>query len=201
MQNEHHFLSGTEGKEKWTDFTRELEMLGQHLSELSSQRTMGDDHIQRLNAQYRTVRTHADVSKQSTDQQIDELRKLACHQSRDVQGTLSDIRAKATAFEMWERSQPLRQGAQDVGEGLVRAWAELRASFGKAANRISSSETDMSPRPTGGRATMKTEGWVGRVCLGLGSIAHPMRVAGVVRITRLINHSDGHLPFGKASAL
>jgi hypothetical protein len=151
MQTEHYFISSTEGKEKWTEFTRELEMLGHYLSELSSQRTVGDDLIQRLNAQYRTVRTHADVWKQSTDQQIDELWKLACHQNREAQGAFSDIRArsKATAFEMWERSQPLRQGAQDVGEGLVRAWAELRASFGKAANRISSSETDMSPRSTG----------------------------------------------------
>ena len=161
MQNEHHFQSSedAEGKvarqrpeeEIWVEFKRDLEMLGHHLSELSSQRTVGNDLIQRLNAQYRTVRTHADVWKQSTDQQIDELRKLACHQSRDAQGTLSDIRArsKATASEMWERSQPLRQGAQDVGEGLARAWAELRASFGKAANRISSSETGMSPRPTG----------------------------------------------------
>ena len=60
--------------------------------------------------------------KQTADQQINELRKLACHQSAEAQGTSSDIRArsKATAFELWERSQPLRQGAQDVGEGLAR---------------------------------------------------------------------------------
>ena len=90
----------------------------------------------------------ADVWKQTTDQQIDAIRKLADYQGREAQGTFRDIRArsKATAFEMWERSEPLRQGAQDVGEGLVRAWAELRASFGKAANRLSSSEADMSPR-------------------------------------------------------
>jgi hypothetical protein len=29
---------------------------------------------------------------------------------------------------------------------LVRAWAELRASFGKAANRVSSSEARVSRR-------------------------------------------------------
>ena len=56
MQTEHYFISSTEGKEKWTEFTRELEMLGHQISELSH-RAMGDDLIQRVNAQYRTVRT------------------------------------------------------------------------------------------------------------------------------------------------
>lgn len=160
MQNEHHFQSSgdAEGKlarqrpeeEKWAEFAHDLEMLGHQLSELSSHAAVLGDHIiQRLDAQYQTVRNRADVWKQTTDQQINELRKLACHQGRDAQGTFSDIRArsKATAFAMWERSDPLRQGAQDVGEGLVRAWAELRASFGKAANRISSSDARVSPRP------------------------------------------------------
>ena len=157
MQNEHHFPSGTEGKvecqrpeeEKWAEFVRDLEMLGAQLSELSSHpAVLGDHFIQRLNTQYQTVCNRADAWKQTTDQQIDAIRKLADYQGREAQGTFRDIRArsKATAFEMWERSEPLRQGAQDVGEGLVRAWAELRASFGKAANRLSSSEADMSPR-------------------------------------------------------
>jgi hypothetical protein len=42
---------------------------------------------------------------------------------------------------MWERSEPLRKGAKDVGEGLVRAWSELSASFGKAAGRLRTEET------------------------------------------------------------
>ena len=151
MQNEHHFQSSgdAEGKvtrqrleeEKWAEFVRDLEMLGHQLSELSSHRAVLGDHlIQRLDAQYQTVRNRADVWKQTTDQEINEIR---------AQGALSDIRArsKATAFEMWERAQPLRQGARDVGEGLVRAWAELSASFGKAANRLSSSEASVAPRP------------------------------------------------------
>jgi len=159
MQNEHRFQSSGDAggeaarerpeEEKWAEFARDLEKLGHELSELSSHTTVLGDHlIHRLNAQYQTVRNRADVWKQTTDQQIDELRKLACQQ--EAQGAFSDIRtrSKATAFEMWERSQPLRQGAHDVGEGLVRAWAELRVSFGKAANRLSSSEADMSPRPT-----------------------------------------------------
>ena len=40
---------------------------------------------------------------------------------------------------MWEQSEPLRQGAKDVGEGVVRAWSEIRASLGKAAGRLTSS--------------------------------------------------------------
>jgi len=136
MQNEHHFPSGTEGKvecqrpeeEKWAEFVRNLEMLGAQLSELSSHpAVLGDHFIQRLNTQYQTVCNRADVWKQTTDQQIDAIRKLADYQGREAQGTFRDIRArsKATAFEMWERSEPLRQGAQDVGEGLVRALGRI----------------------------------------------------------------------------
>jgi hypothetical protein len=51
---------------------------------------------------------------------------------------------------MWERSEPLRQGAKDVGEGLVRAWSELSASFGKAANRL---RTDERPSDTTAQST------------------------------------------------
>src|SRR5262245_4195286 len=158
MQNEQHFQSteDVEGKvarlaeEKWTKFEHDFEILGNQLSELSSHAAVLGDHlIQRLDAQYLTVRNRADAWKQTTDQQINEFRKLAFHGGRDAQRAFSDIRArsKATAVEMWERSEPFRQGAQDVGEGLVRAWAELRASFGKAANRLSSSEMPVSPRP------------------------------------------------------
>ena len=55
---------------------------------------------------------------------------------------------------MWERSEPLRQGARDVGEGLGRAWTELRASLGKAASRMqtengaATATTTPTPVPT-----------------------------------------------------
>ena len=102
MQNEHHFQSSgdAEGKlarqrskeEKWAAFAHDLERLGHQLSELSSHAAVFGDHIiQRLDAQYQTVRNRADVWKQTTDQQINELRKLACHQGRDAQGAFSDI--------------------------------------------------------------------------------------------------------------
>src|SRR6476661_4206848 len=105
MQNEHHFQSSgdAEGKlarqraeeEKWAALEHDLEMLGHQLSELSSHAAVLGDHIiQRLDAQYQTVRNRADVWKQTTDQQINELRKLACHPGRDAQGAFSDIRAR-----------------------------------------------------------------------------------------------------------
>ena len=59
----------------------------------------------------------------------------------------SDARTRSTeaAKQMWEKSEPLRQGAKDVGEGLARAWTELRASFGKAAGRLQT-ESSVSPQ-------------------------------------------------------
>ena len=94
MQNEHYFQSSgdAEGRlarqrpeeEKWAEFAHDLEMLGHQLSELSSHTAVLGDHIiQRLDAQYQTVRNRADVWKQTTHQQINELRKLACHHSAD----------------------------------------------------------------------------------------------------------------------
>jgi hypothetical protein len=137
-------------EDKWSEFERDLDTLGHQLSELwSHTAVLGDHLVQSLEAQYQEVRTRADDWKQATEQQIDEIRQLARQQGGEAQGTISDVRArsKATAFEMWERSEPLREGARDVGEGLVRAWAELRASFGKAANRLHSSEAPVPARP------------------------------------------------------
>ena len=73
---------------------------------------------------------------------IEAMRQLALAQAAQTQSTLSETTAKSaemakdTARQMWDRSQPLRQGAQEVGQGLVRAWSELAASFGKAAEKI-----------------------------------------------------------------
>ncbi len=56
-------------------------------------------------------------------------------------------RSTEAARQVWERSEPLRQGAKDVGEGLARAWVELRASFGKAAGRLHSETPANGPTP------------------------------------------------------
>jgi len=70
--------------------------------------------------------------------ELDQVREAAWQQAREAESTLSDMRQRSgeTARQMWERSEPLRQGAKDVGEGLSRAWTELRTSFGKAADRL-----------------------------------------------------------------
>ena len=144
MQNEHQIQPSDKAKEvspqrledKWSEFERELETLGHHLSELWSHKAvLGDDLVRTIQAQYTQTRIRANVSKHATEQQISEIRRDSPGTDWRVTGTFGDMRArsKATAFEMWERSEPLREGARDVGEGLVRAWAELRASFGKAA--------------------------------------------------------------------
>jgi hypothetical protein len=133
-------------EDKWSEFERDLETLGHKLSELWSHKAVLGEHLVRtLQAQYGEVRTGANAWKHATDQLIIEIRKTA-RQGGETQGTFGDMRArsKATAFEMWERSEPLREGARDVGEGLVRAWAELRASIGKAANRLSASEAPVT---------------------------------------------------------
>jgi hypothetical protein len=58
------------------------------------------------------------------------------------------MRSAEAARQAWERSEPLRQGAKDVGEGLARAWTELRASFGKAAGRLHTEDsTSNGPVP------------------------------------------------------
>jgi hypothetical protein len=90
------------------------------------------------------VKRRATVWKQTTEQHVEEMRRLAWQQASDAQGAYGEtrVRSKEAARQMWERSEPLRQGARDVGEGLTRAWSELRASLGKAARRI---QTESAP--------------------------------------------------------
>lgn len=149
MQNEHQIQPSDEAKDvspqrlgdKWSEFERELETLGHHLSELWSHKAvLGDDLIRTIQAQYTETRIRANVWKHATEQQISEIRRTTREQIGGSRFGDMRARSKATAFEMWERSEPLREGARDVGDGLVRAWAELRASFAKAATRLSSSE-------------------------------------------------------------
>jgi gas vesicle protein len=107
---------------------------------------MGSHLVQSLQAQYQKVKTSADAWKQATERRLDEISNSAGRQGGEAQSAYSDMRerSKAAAQDLWERSEPLRQGARDVGDGVVRAWSELRASFGKAAGRLSSSEPPAS---------------------------------------------------------
>ena len=81
------------------------------------------------------------------EEELDQVRQNAW---RQAESALSEARTRSAeaARQMWERSEPLRQGAKDVGEGLLRAWGELRASFGKAAGRLhTESQTSNGPVP------------------------------------------------------
>ena len=92
-------------------------------------------------------RTGPRPDRRTTEQQFDELRQTATNQADT---TFSDMRARSSeaAKQVWERSEPLRQGARDVGEGVVRAWSEIRASLGKAAGRLNEQSTVDGPATT-----------------------------------------------------
>ena len=134
---------------EWSRLERDLETLGRQISELGDHTAfMGSYLVQSLQAQYQKVKTSADAWKQATERYLDDISNSAGRQGGEPQSPYSDMRerSKAAAQDLWERSKPLRQGASDVGDGVVRAWSELRASFGKAAGRLSSSEPSKSDR-------------------------------------------------------
>lgn len=148
MQNEHPWggqppveapkgQRGPSESQEWSAFERELETLGRQLSQLRSHTgALGDHLVQGLEAQYHEVKIRAEAWKRATEREVEE-----------AQGAYNDLRARSreAARQMWERSEPLRQGARDLGEGLVSAWAELRASFGKAAGRLSPESPSSAP--------------------------------------------------------
>lgn len=128
---------------EWADLQRDLDTLGEQLNSLREHSAaLGDTVMANLEARYQDVRNRALGYRSATEEQIEDLRKLALEQAAQTQNTLSETTAKSaemakdTARQMWDRSEPLRQGAQEVGQGLVRAWSELAASFGKAAEKI-----------------------------------------------------------------
>jgi hypothetical protein len=136
-------------EDTWVEFNRDLETLGRQISQLRLHTaTLGDHLVASLEAQHQEVRRRAHAWKEATERHIGEVREST---RREAYRTYGDIRerSKATALHVWERSEPLRQGARDVGEGLVRAWAELRASMGKAANRLSSAKATDADQPAG----------------------------------------------------
>jgi hypothetical protein len=160
MQDEHPFQASSQAaggvsnaagdattKREWTEFERDLETLGRQLAELRTHGAALSEHVvTALEARCREVKRRADAWKLATEQQIEEIQKSAWRQASQAQGAYSEVgaRSKETARQMWERAEPLRQGARDVGEGLVRAWSELRTSFGKAAGRLQSEAPESS---------------------------------------------------------
>lgn len=132
-----------QAQKEWADLQRDLDTLGEQLGSLRDHTAaLGDTLVSELEARYQEVRNRALGFHNATEAQLDAMRKSAVEQAAQTQTTLTETgmksaeMAKDTARQVWERSEPLRQGAQEVGQGLVRAWGELAASFGKAAQKI-----------------------------------------------------------------
>jgi hypothetical protein len=127
--------------QEWSELQRDLDMLGRQLAELSMHTAqLGEHFLASLQARFKDVQDRADTYRKATEQQVEEMRLTARSQA---ESTFNDMRTRSTeaAKQVWERSEPLRQGARDVGEGMLRAWSEIRASFGKAAERLNTQES------------------------------------------------------------
>jgi hypothetical protein len=141
---------------EWSELQRDLDTLGNQLAQLRGHTAaLGAELVASLEARYQEVKSRAMRFKQATEQQVERAREAALQQAGEAQGSLSEATTRSTeaareaARQMWQKSEPLRQGARDVGEGLGRAWAELRASFGKAAGRLQpTSSAPNGPAPT-----------------------------------------------------
>lgn len=134
-----------QSQKEWDNLQRDLDTLGEQLRSLRDHSAaLGDTLVSELEARYQDVRNRALSLHNATESQLDELRKIAVEQAMQTQSTLAETgarsaeMAKDTARQMWERSEPFRQGAQEVGQGLVRAWTEIAASFGKAVEKVQS---------------------------------------------------------------
>ncbi len=154
MQNDQPSQSGqppkteTQADKEWSRFERDLDTLGRQLAALQAHTAaLGSQLVSSLDARFQEVKSRAFAFKQARETELEQLRQAAWQQARDAQGAFGDARVRSTeaARQMWERSEPLRQGAKDVGEGLSRAWTELRASLGKAAGRLHT-ESETSPQ-------------------------------------------------------
>ncbi|HUU24248.1 MAG TPA: hypothetical protein VMW68_01590 [Methyloceanibacter sp.] len=134
-----------QAEKEWADLQRDLDTLGEQLGSLRDHTSaLGDTVVASLEAQYQDVRNRALGFRGATEAQLEDMRKLALAQAAQTQSTLAETGAKSaemakeTARQAWEKAEPLRQGAQEVGKGFVRAWGELAASFGKAAEKVQS---------------------------------------------------------------
>ena len=142
----------SQADKEWSELQRDLDMLGRQLAELSTHTAqLGEHFLASLQARFRDVQDRAATYRQASEQQLEQMRLTATSQA---ERTFSDVRARSTeaAKQVWERSEPLRQGARDVGEGMARAWSEIRASFGKAATRLNT-----EPSTPNGPSTVQSD--------------------------------------------
>ncbi len=154
MENEHRSEFGTQSTKsetkadkEWSEFERDLDTLGRQLAELQAHTAaLGTQLVRSLEAGFEEVKHRAERFRKERELEIEEMRRRATY---ETENPFADMRQRSTeaARQMWERAEPLRQGAKDVGEGLGRAWVELRASFGKAAGRLQPETSANGPTP------------------------------------------------------
>lgn len=154
MENEHRSEFGTQwtksetkADKEWSEFERDLESLGRQLAELQIHTAaLGTQLVRSLEAGFEEVKHRAERFRKEREVEIEEMRRRA---TSEAENSFAEMRQRSTeaARQMWERAEPLRQGAKDVGEGLGRAWVELRASFGKAAGRLQTETDANGPAP------------------------------------------------------
>ena len=136
--------SETQADKEWSEFERDLDTLGRQLAALQVHTaSLGTLLVSSLEARFDEVKARALSFKQAREAELEQVRRTAQSQA---ESTFSDARARSTeAAKQIGASEPLRQGAKDVGEGLARAWTELRASFGKAAGRLQTEYAEGRP--------------------------------------------------------
>ena len=130
-------------EKEWADLQSDLDKLGEQLNSLRDHTAaLGGTVVNDMEARFQDVRAHALGFRSATEEQFESLRKLAMEQAAQTQSSLTEAGlrsaevAKDTARQVWEKSEPLRVGAQEVGQGFIRAWSEIAASFGKAAEKV-----------------------------------------------------------------
>jgi hypothetical protein len=133
MENEHRSEFGTQSTKsetkadkEWSEFERDLESLGRQLAELQIHTAaLGTQLVRSLEAGFEEVKHRAERFRKEREVEIEEMRRRA---TSEAENSFADMRQRSTeaARQMWERAEPLRQGAKDVGED----WAGLGSSSG-----------------------------------------------------------------------
>jgi deoxyribodipyrimidine photolyase len=144
---------GPDKDREWEALQRDLDELGRQLAELRAHTaSLGAQLVNSLEARHLEVKARAADWQRLTEAQIEELRRQVTREAQEAQTAYRDalVRSREAARQMWGRAEPFRQGARDIGEGLARAWSELRVSLGKAAGRLhpTTSSGERSPFPS-----------------------------------------------------
>lgn len=137
----------TKADKEWSEFERDLDRLGRQLAELHTHTAaLGTHFVSSVEARFEEVRKRAESFGKERAVEIELIR---LRPAREAESAFADVRQRSTeaARQAWERSEPLRKGAKDVGEGLARAWGEIWASFGKAAGRLHTETRANGPTP------------------------------------------------------